>query len=58
MNISTVFLGDLKLYLQSRAAQGDGTAQNLLAQLEQMEQEEPIGQALFSSPPGTETLGC
>lgn len=60
MNIPTPLANDLKQYLNTQAQQGDRAAQNLLAQLEQLEasRSNDPGQAWFSVPLGVEKLGC
>jgi hypothetical protein len=57
MYLSTALSERLRQYLNAKAAQGDAEARALLAQLDRLEQEEAVGQALFSPPPG-EGLGC
>jgi hypothetical protein len=57
MYISAALLNQLRQYLSEKAARGDEEAHALLVQLDQLEQEAAVGQALFAPPPG-ESLGC
>ncbi|MDY6784883.1 MAG: hypothetical protein SW833_20475 [Cyanobacteriota bacterium] len=57
MYISATLLNQLREYLSEKAARGDEEARALLVQLDQLEPEAAVGQALFAPPPG-ESLGC